>query len=146
IDSIGAVTAAVTLQVVLSPSVDGLTSGAVGLLARLGFGAVAGSALGGILVGMLRWPRLIPEGLENLAVLGGALMGFSICERLLADSGILAVTVAGAVVGNLAPSVARALGEFQENLTVALIGMLFVLLAADVRLASIVELGLPGLA
>ena len=67
------------------------------------------------------------------------------CESVLTDSGILAVTVGGVIVGNLEQRVARHLGEFQEDLTVGLIGLLFVLLAADVRLAEVAALGTPGL-
>jgi hypothetical protein len=62
------------------------------------------------------------------------------------ESGIVAVTIAGVVVGNLARSASRALGEFEEQITIGLIGLLFVLLAADVRLAEVASLGLPGLA
>ena len=40
----------------------------------------------------------------------------------------------------------RELLEFKEQLTVMLIGLLFVLLAADVRLADVFALGMPGLA
>ena len=146
IDSIGAVVAAVTLQIVIAPSLEGFASGAGGLVIRLGFGAAAGLALGLALSSLVQRRTLVPEGLENLVVLGGALTGYALCEVAIPDSGILAVTLAGVVVGNRAEHVSRALGEFQEHLTVALIGMLFVLLAADVRLADIVALGLPGIA
>ncbi len=145
IDPIGAVIAAVTLQVVVAPTLDQLGAGAVGLLARLGFGTVAGLAIGFALAALLRMQRAIPEGLENLVTLGGALTGFVLCEATLTESGILAVTVAGIVVGNRAKGVASHLSEFQESLTLAVIGMLFVLLAADVRLADIRSLGLPAI-
>ena len=146
IDPVGAIVAAVTLQVVTAPSIEGFASGLFGLAARIGFGMGAGLAIGILLVALLRLPRAVPEGLENLAALGGALVGFVLCENVLTESGILAVTVAGVVVGNMEARVARALGEFQEHLTVGLIGILFVLLAADVRLANVVGLGMPGLA
>ena len=145
IDPVGAVVAAVTLQIVVAPSLDTFATGAVGLMARLGFGAGAGLVFGYALVQLLHRPRVVPEGFENLVSLGGALVCFELCEAVLTESGILAVTVAGVVVGNLEKSIARELGEFQENLTIGLIGLLFVLLAADVRLADVTALGLPGL-
>jgi Trk K+ transport system NAD-binding subunit len=49
------------------------------------------------------------------------------------------------VVGNARTRVQRELKEFKEQLTVLLIGMLFVILAADVRLAEISALGRRGL-
>lgn len=144
IDPVGAMVAAVAVQFVAAPGIDAAASGAAGLVARLLFGTVAGGAAGVLLVGLLRVPRAIPEGYENLVVLGGALVTFVLCERVLLESGILAVTVAGMVVGNLEEHVARELGEFQEQLTRALIGLLFVLLAADVRLAHVAALGTAG--
>ncbi len=60
------------------------------------------------------------------------------------ESGIAAVTVAGMVVGNVKSVALHDLLEFKEQLTLMLIGMLFVLLAADVRLAEVQALGLPG--
>lgn len=146
IDPVGAIVAAVTLQfVVLAPGFDSFASGALGLLARIAYGTAGGLLFGFALVGLLRIPRAVPEGMENLVALGGALVTFELCEALVSESGILAVTVAGVVVGNMEQRVARELGEFQEHLTVALIGLLFVLLAADVRMAAVIGLGLPGL-
>ena len=49
------------------------------------------------------------------------------------EDGIAAVTVAGVVVGNSPSHVHEELTEFKEQLTVMLIGMLFILLAADVQ-------------
>jgi NhaP-type Na+/H+ or K+/H+ antiporter len=144
IDPVGAIAAAVALEVVLSGTLQSAAVGAAGLVARLTFGAGAGVALGFALAFLVRVRRLVPEGLENLVVLGGALAGFATCEAILSESGILAVIVAGAVVAHAAPERVRHVGEFQELLTVALIGLLFVLLAADVRLADVVALGWPG--
>jgi NhaP-type Na+/H+ or K+/H+ antiporter len=146
IDPIGAIIAVVTLQIVLTPGLDSFTSGFLGFFSRLGFGAAAGLAFGFALVGILRLHRAVPEGLENLFVIGTALVAFEVCETLLSESGILAVTVAGVVVGNMETRVSQELGEFSEHLTVGLIGMLFVLLAADVRISEVTGLGWPGLA
>ena len=145
IDPVGAVVAAVALQLVVTPGAESLAAGALGLLARLAFGVGAGVAIGFALARLLRLPRAVPEGLENLVALGGALLGFELCEAVLSESGILAVTVAGVLVGNFEKRLARELGEFQEHLTVGLIGLLFVLLAADVRLAEVAALGAAGL-
>lgn len=148
IDPVGAIVAAVALPFALGPALDmeSFASGAAGLLLRLGFGAAAGVAAGLALVGLLRLRHAVPEGFENLVALGGALLTFEACESVLTESGILAVTAAGTVVGNLETRLRRELGEFQEHLTVGLIGLLFVLLAADVRLGDVVGLGAAGIA
>jgi len=146
IDPIGAIVAVVTLQIALTPSLDSFTSGFLGLVYRLGFGAGAGLAFGFAIVGVLRMRKAIPEGLENLFVIGTALVTFEVCETVFSESGILAVTVAGVVVGNMETRVSQELGEFSEHLTVGLIGILFVLLAADVRISDVTGLGWPGVA
>ncbi|MEZ4333366.1 MAG: sodium:proton antiporter [Myxococcota bacterium] len=146
IDPVGAIVAAVALEVVVQQTVESFASGALGLVSRLAFGLGAGLAIGGNLALLLRPARIVPAGLENLVVLGGGLAGFALCESFLPESGILAVVIAAAVLANLAPERARAVGEFQEQLTLGLIGMLFVLLAADVRLSTVLALGWPGVA
>lgn len=146
IDPIGAIVAAVALEIVVERTLGSFANGVLGLVLRLAFGAGAGLAIGGLMTLLLRVPRVVPAGLENLVVLGGALAGFAVCESILPESGILAVIVAAAALANLAPRPARSVGEFQEQLTLGLIGMLFVLLAADVRLSTVVALGWPGVA
>jgi len=147
IDPIGAIVAAVALEVVLVPTAGAAAAfGAPELVARLFLGALAGLVFGFLLGLLLRRPRIVPEGMENLVALGAALILFEACNELLSESGLLAVTVAGVVVGNMKPHVVRELQEFEEHLTVGLLGILFVLLAADVRLADVGDLGWAGAA
>jgi NhaP-type Na+/H+ or K+/H+ antiporter len=146
IDPIGAIVASVALQVALGMHDDPASSGLGALAARLGFGTLAGLVGGAALGLLLHSPRLVPEGLENLVALGGARALMAGCEAVLSQSGVLAVTIAGVVVGNSSARVGSELREFQGVLTLGLIGILFVLLAADVRLADVAALGLPGLA
>src|SRR5690606_5412643 len=141
---IGAIVASVALQIVLGTQ-DDPTGGIGALAARLAFGLLAGLAGGAAIALLLRSSRVVPEGLENLVALGGALRLMAGCDALLSQSGVLAVTVAGVVVGNLGARAGAALRGFQGVLTLGLIGLLFVLLAADVRLASVTALGVPGL-
>jgi NhaP-type Na+/H+ or K+/H+ antiporter len=145
IDPIGAIVAALALQIVLAPTPDFFASGLLGLALRIGFGAAAGAGFGLLLGGLLRLGRVVPEGLENIVTLGAVLVLFEACETVLSESGILAVTVAGVVVANIETRVSRELREFKEHLTIALIAILFVLLAADVRIDDVVRLGWPGL-
>jgi NhaP-type Na+/H+ or K+/H+ antiporter len=146
IDPIGAIVAVLTLELVLSPGADSLAQGAGDLMLRLGFGAVAGVAGGFLLTRLMRIERLLPEGHENIFVLASVLLLFEGCEQVVSHSGIMAVTIAGVVVGNLRILGDRDLREFKDQLTVLLIGLLFVLLAADVRLEQVQELGWAGVA
>jgi NhaP-type Na+/H+ or K+/H+ antiporter len=144
IDPVGAIVAVVALDVALQPSFSSLAMGLVGVVATLGSGILVGFAGGWLITLMLRPHRLIPEGLENTFALSMVLLLFHVSNFIAAEAGIAAVTVAGVVVGNTRHRSLRDLMEFKEQLTVLLIGMLFVILAADVRFAELQELGWAG--
>lgn len=146
IDPIGAILSVVLLGLALSndPGSLLLEHGGGGL-ARMAAGMVLGVAAGFLLAWSLRISRLLPEGLENVFVLSSVLLLYAGAEFLLSHSGVLAVTVAGVVVGNTRSAVERDLREFKDQLTVMLIGLLFVLLAADVRFEDVRALGWAGL-
>jgi NhaP-type Na+/H+ or K+/H+ antiporter len=145
IDAIGAVIAVVTLQVAISPTEERFATGLLDVVARLGFGALLGGVGGLLLALLLRVRRVVPEGLENVFTLSLVFALYQISNAILPESGIMSVTMAGVVVGNMRTHIGEDLKEFKEQLTVLFIGMLFVLLAADVRIESVRALGLPGL-
>ncbi|MBZ0267043.1 cation:proton antiporter [bacterium] len=145
IDPIGAIIAVVALDVALHPSVDSIAIGLLGVAASLGIGCLLGLAGGWIVARLLRFEHFIPEGLENVFALSMVLALFHVSNELQPESGIASVTVAGVLVGNTKTRVLRDLMEFKEQLTVMFIGMLFVILAADVRFAELRALGVPGL-
>lgn len=145
VDAIGAIVAVVVLEVVISPVRLSVAAGAWHLLVRLGGGALFGAVAGLLAAALLRSGRAVPEGLENAVMLAWAVALFQVSNALVPESGILAVIVAGIVVGNSSSRSLDDLREFKEQLTVLLLGMLFVLLAADVRLEQVRSLGLAGL-
>jgi NhaP-type Na+/H+ or K+/H+ antiporter/Trk K+ transport system NAD-binding subunit len=146
IDPVGAILAVLILEVALAPGTDALASGATGLVLRLGFGAASGILAGFALAGLLRVRRVVPEGYENVTVLASVLLLFEGCDGIVPQSGVLAVAVAGVVVGNARTRVDRDLREFKDQLSVLLIGLLFILLAATVRIEEVRALGWAGLA
>ncbi|MGE3166444.1 MAG: cation:proton antiporter [Planctomycetota bacterium] len=141
IDAVGAIAAAATLEFVLSkgedlPVLDAFLS--------LGFGSLFGLACGFALVLLFRFRELIPEGLEKVFTLGMVCAIFQVANAIQHESGVAAVTLAGLVVGNMPSRFQEELLEFKEQLTAMFIGLLFVLLAADVRADDVVGLGWPG--
>ena len=146
IDAVGAIVAAAALEIALVPTADNVTSGLLLIASGLGFGALVGAVGGFFLALLLRFRKVIPEGLENIVVLSFTLALFQLANLFFHESGIAAVTVAGVVVGNSPSHIKRELHEFKEQLTVMFIGMLFVLLAADVRVSDVVNLGWRGAA
>lgn len=144
VDAIGAIVAVVALEVVISPA-GSLASGAWHAVSRLGFGTLAGIAGGLGLAALLRREKLLPEGLESVFTLAAVVALFQGSNSVMPESGIVTVVMAGIVVGNARAHVVTELREFKEQLTVMLIGLLFVLLAAHVRVAEVASLGWAGL-
>jgi hypothetical protein len=146
IDPIGAILAVVILRLAISGDPGSLLLEQSGAgLARIAAGMVFGVVAGFMLARVLRISRLLPEGLENVSVLSAVLLLYAGAEMLLSQSGVLAVTIAGVVVGNTRTPVERDLREFKDQLTIMLIGLLFVVLAADVRYEQVEALGWAGL-
>lgn len=144
VDAIGAIVAVVALEVVISPA-GSLASGAWHAVSRLGFGTLVGTAGGLGLAALLRREKLLPEGLESVFTLAAVVALFQASNAVMPESGIVTVVMAGLVVGNARAHVVPELREFKEQLTVMLIGLLFVLLAAHVRVAEVRSLGWAGL-
>jgi NhaP-type Na+/H+ or K+/H+ antiporter len=145
VDAIGAVLAVAALEVAVSPPAESIGEGVGVFVSRLGLGAVLGLVGGLIIAWLLRFEFLVPEGMENILTLSLVLVMYQVSHAVLPESGIVAAPVAGVVVGNIRTRALRDLMDFKEQLTMLLIGLLFVLLAADVRLADILALGVPGL-
>ncbi len=145
IDPIGAILAVLLLEIALQGP-ESISGAPMLLVSGLGFGAVAGGIAGLGLARILRVRGFVPEGLENVFTLAAVLLIFEGCDAIVHHSGILAVTIAGVVVGNLRTRVDRDLREFKDQLTVLLIGLLFVLLAADVRMDDVLKFGWRGIA
>ena len=145
LDAIGAVIAVVALEIALSPSGLSFLTGLFHIITRLIVGSAIGAAGGFLLAFLLRFRNLVPEGLENVFTLSLVFALFQGTNSISPESGIVAVTAAGLVVGNMKTHVHRELREFEEQMTVLLIGMLFILLAADVRLIEVTELGWGGI-
>jgi NhaP-type Na+/H+ or K+/H+ antiporter len=144
IDPIGAIIAVVALEF-LYPLEGAAAASTLARPAIVLAGGAALGLLGGIAIALLLRPkRLVPEGLENVLVLSLVVVLFQASESLIHESGLAAVVAAGMVVGNMRTRVLPHLLEFKEQLTVLMIGLLFVLLAADVRLVEVQALGWPA--
>ena len=144
IDPIGAILAILVLHVTLSTQALTFFSEAFGSVFRFGFGAIFGLIGGFLLGGILRVRFLVPSGFTNIFTLAGVFLLFHVSDHLVSHSGILAVTIAGVVVGNMRTPVDRDLRDFKDQLTVLLVGMLFILLAATIRWGDIHDLGIGG--
>ncbi|MDX1631004.1 MAG: cation:proton antiporter [Thermoanaerobaculia bacterium] len=145
IDPIGVFVAILCFEFVAGHH-GGVALGNFGL--RLLLGTVAGLVMGGVIAGILR-RRLVPDDMTNSVALAGALLTYGGTEALAAhhdleESGLLAVVVAGLVVGVLRPARLRRLRHFKAELTELMIGLLFVVLAANLDLDRFLAFGARG--
>jgi NhaP-type Na+/H+ or K+/H+ antiporter len=145
IDPVGALIAVIGLEVVISGAPMDAAIGFADLGFRLLFGGVAGAIGGMVLVWVLRRPHIVPDEYANILTLAAALVIFQASNAVFHESGIMTVTIAGVVVGNGRLPTRHKMLEFKEQLTLLLIGLLFVVLTASIRLQDIVELGWQGL-
>ena len=140
IDPVGAILAVLVLDVILNGDADPLGLIA-GLTIRLGIGGGIG-ALGGWLLGwFLKRDRFLSEDLKNLLVLAGLWGLFGLAQAIRGESGLMATVVAGIVLGSSEVPEVRLLRRFKGQLTILAVSVLFILLAADLSLASVVALG-----
>ena len=144
LDAIGAIVAVVALEVAVSPSGMTFLASPFIIIGRIIAGGLIGVMGGFIMAWLLGIRNLVPEGLENVFTLSLVFALYQFSNVMSHESGIVAVTIAGLVVGNRKTFIRRELMEFKEQLTVLMIGMLFILLAADVRLSDVNALGWGG--
>jgi NhaP-type Na+/H+ or K+/H+ antiporter len=84
--------------------------------------------------------KLIPHYLLNVASLSTVLLVFVESELFAHESGLLAVVVMGMVLGNSKLKNLKELLYFKESLSVLLISMLFILLAANINIEDLMLL------
>jgi len=146
-DPIGAIIAVVLLGAITQ--VEGSTVFALReLVIRLSVGIVVGGTGGFVVARLLRWkpPRTDEEiELTSLVVLAAALTFFGIAEQVAHESGIMAATVAGLLVGAGDPPYLQEIKRFKGQLTTFIISILFILLAAKLPLLGLMWLFKPGL-
>ncbi|MBK4729354.1 cation:proton antiporter [Oxynema sp. CENA135] len=140
IDPVGAILAVLVLDVILNGDADPLRLIA-GLTIRLGIGSAIG-ALGGWTIGyFLKKADFLSEDSKNLVVLAGVWGLFGLAQAIRSESGLMATVVAGIVLRASSVPEERLLRRFKGQLTILAVSVLFILLAADLSLASIVALG-----
>ncbi|MEM6867747.1 MAG: cation:proton antiporter [Cyanobacteria bacterium P01_C01_bin.121] len=142
IDPVGAILAVVVLDIILNGDTDpSYVLG--GLLARLGIGVVIGGGGGALMALFLRTADFLSEELRNLVVLAGIWGLYGLAQSVRGESGLMAAVAAGIVVRAISIPEERLLRRFKGQLTIFSVSVLFILLAADLSIASVFELG-PG--
>ncbi|HED65405.1 MAG TPA: hypothetical protein ENJ09_07605 [Planctomycetes bacterium] len=127
-DPIGAVLAVLVFQAFIREDAErGLA--VAGLVRATLAGVGAGGAVAFLTVVLLR-RKAIPDFLEGPAVLALAVASFVIANHVQEESGLLAITLMGIGIGNQRRVVVEHIVQFEENVRLILVSVLFILLAA----------------
>jgi NhaP-type Na+/H+ or K+/H+ antiporter len=126
IDPLGALFAVLIYEAIVSRQ-EGHTIGI--FVATIGCGVAIGALSAWLMAFFLR-RQMIPEYLQNYAVLAAVLLAFSVSNAFTHESGLLAVTIMGIALGNIRGVHIDDILDFKESLTTVLVSLLFILLAA----------------
>jgi NhaP-type Na+/H+ or K+/H+ antiporter len=140
IDPVGAILAFVVLDTILNGDGDP-TRAAIGLCMRLGIGMVIGAVGGWLMSLIFKHANFISYELKNLAVLALLWGLFVLAQDIRSESGLMATVAAGIFFANSSVPEERLLRRFKGQLTILCISVLFVLLSADLSIASVFALG-----
>ncbi|MEM9220555.1 MAG: cation:proton antiporter [Cyanobacteria bacterium P01_F01_bin.150] len=139
-DPVGAILAVVVLDVILNGDTDPIAV-VSGLVLRLGIGGVIG-AVGGWLLGFfLKKAEFLSEELKNLVVLACVWGLFGLSQSVQSESGLMTMVMAGMVLRASSVPEERMLRRFKSQLTILSVSVLFILLSADLSIASVIALG-----
>ncbi len=140
IDPVGAILAFVVLDTILNGDTDPINA-IVGLLLRLGVGAAIGGAGGYLMSFIFKRANFLSFELKNLVVLAILWGLFATAQMIRSESGVMTTVIAGAVFANSSVPDERLLRHFKGQLTILSLSVLFILLAADLSIASVFALG-----
>ena len=144
IDPIGAILSVLVYEVILAG-----TDASMGhTILTLGKMVLIGLTLGlaaGQLVGELMRRHWLPDYLHNVFALSLVCGVFAVSDLLQGESGLLAVTVMGMRLANMRDVNTDRLLDFKESISVLLISLLFIILAARLQPDAMLQLGWAGL-
>ncbi|MEM1285815.1 MAG: sodium:proton antiporter [Pseudomonadota bacterium] len=141
VDPIGALFAVIAFEVIIA-----LSSGEPGMTVAF---QVAAALLIGVVGGWLLTKALttafarglVPDYLKSPIILVAVLVGYTATDLVLAEAGLVTVTVMGIVLANARLASYTDIRRFKEVMTVLLVSGLFIVLTASISREDILSLG-----
>ncbi len=137
IDVVGAMVAVLVSEALLLGTAQPAPARTVLLLARFLLVGTAAGAVAGYALAWLLKRRAMPDYLINVVSLATLFAAFTLSNVVIDEAGLLAAVVMGVVLANRRVPNIGALLSFKEDLSVLFVSMLFVVLAANLQLASL---------
>lgn len=145
IDPIGAILAVLVFEFIVAGGSDhGYAAGLMIFGKMLLIGVLFGIG-GGFCFGFLLKRYWIPQYLHNIAALAFVCIIFAVSNMLEPESGLLSVTVMGIWLANMKAIKLDDILDFKESLSILLVSILFIILAARLNLNAFLDLGWPAL-
>lgn len=147
IDPIGALIAVLVFGFVkaANPGTEYYLSALKNFFITISTGVFIGALAAFILYYLLRKNR-IAFYLRNVVALAIVVLAFSLSELLLHESGLIVVTVMGAILANLKLEEIKKVFSFKEDLSIILVSVLFILLSSRINLEQLNKLGVGSIA
>lgn len=139
IDPIGALLAVLIFDFVVVRH-----EGGSGIVATLSFIIFAGIMLGviaGLTTGFLLKRHYVPQYLRSFLVLMVVVGVYTVADVLAEESGLLAVTIMGITMANTQHEEIEDIATFKEHISLLLISVLFILLAARIDFSDFAQIG-----
>jgi len=140
-DPVGAVLAVLVFEAItiVGGPEEAVGDAAIGLLVTVVGGLVIGLATAYVIVELMRrfW---IPDFLQNPAILAAVVGAFVASNAIQPESGLVTVTIFGIALANQKRVTLKHVLEFKESLSVVLLSILFIVLAARVKVEQLMPL------
>ncbi len=143
IDPIGVFLALLCFELLTNQG-SGTSEAITGLVIRLGTGLTIGSLLGFIAISVIK-KKWIPIEMLNAFTLSIAILTFALCDAIATESGLLGVVICGFFIGIKKSSITDDIKRFKLEITEILVGVLFILLAANLDLNNLNLFGVSGI-
>jgi NhaP-type Na+/H+ or K+/H+ antiporter len=115
---------------------------------RLGTGLLVGLLVAGIVYYLLQYVDLSPGDAprnSRLLVLAGALIAYAGANTIATEAGVAAAATAGMALGNVDHPYEEDIEEFKGDITLLVLSFVFIALAAQLELASLIDVGVAGI-
>lgn len=137
IDPIGAMVAVLVFEYVVYAGRGDAVGPTLLLFGRFVLvGGLVGAA-GGLAMATLLRRRWVPDFLINLVALAFVFAAFAIANSFVDEAGLLATTLMGIIIANTTIPNRRGILSFKEDLTILFISVLFIVLAANIQLGTL---------
>lgn len=146
IDPLGAILAVLVFEFILAGGVEGGFAAGLFVFGKMVVIGVLFGSVSGYCFAFLLKKYWIPQYLQNFASLALVCTVFAVSNLFEAESGLLSVTVLGIWLANTKGLVLEDILDFKESLSILLISMLFIILAARMDLSAFLDLGWPAVA